>query len=141
VKIVADVRAPARFDSCLIWLMNKSVLIVEDDPVLQNILWSQLALSGYTPHLACSGEDALAIAAAEPPAAILLDVGLPGMSGFDTLDRLQANQKTRDIKVIMLTGQDTDADMTRGYQAGCFYYLPKPHRLSDLLRGLAMATK
>jgi len=62
--------------------MNKSVLIVDDDPVLQNILWSQLALNGYTPH----------------------------------------------------------SDMMHGYQSGCFYYISKPHRLSELLRGLAMAT-
>jgi DNA-binding response OmpR family regulator len=119
--------------------VNKSVLIVEDDRVLQNILWSQLALSGYMPHSVCSGEEALEIAAAEPPAAILLDVGLPGMSGFDTLERLHANQKTQDIKVIMLTARDADEDVIRGYQSGCFYYIPKPHRLSELLRGLAMA--
>jgi DNA-binding response OmpR family regulator len=120
--------------------MKKSVLIIEDDPVLQNILWRQLALSGYTPHSVCSGEEALEIANEEPPAVILLDLGLPGMSGFDTLERLHANEKTREIKVIMLTGQDADADVMRGYQSGCFYYIPKPHRLSELLRGLDMAT-
>ena len=44
------------------------------------------------------------------------------------------------IKVIMLTGQDANSDVMRGYQSGCFYYIPKPHRLSELLRGLDMAT-
>ena len=119
--------------------MAKRVLIVEDDPQVRSILCRQLEASGYEPQAVGSGEHALVIAASEPPAAIVLDVNLPGIDGFETLERLRANPVTSRLGVVILSGQHSDDQVIRGYAGGCSYYVPKPYRLSDLLRGLEMA--
>jgi DNA-binding response OmpR family regulator len=119
--------------------MSKVVLIVEDEAQIRNILVRQLEMSGYTARGVETGEEALATVLKDPPDIVLLDVGLPGIDGFETLSRLRANPATKDIAVVMLTGQDADDSVMRGYSEGCAYYVPKPYRLTELLRGLDIA--
>lgn len=121
--------------------MAKSVLIVEDEPQIREILRRQLEISGYTSRGVATGEEALEIVAQEPPDVIVLDINLPGMSGFEMLETLRKNPDTARIGVVMLTAQDGYDDVIRGYNGGCTYYVPKPYRLRELLHGLALATR
>jgi CheY-like chemotaxis protein len=102
-----------------------TVLVVDDAADTRQLLNETLK-----PHcvvlLAKNGEQALERARSKQPDLILLDVVMPGMSGFEVLSNLHADAATRDIPVIFLTGMDTDADVERGLQYGAVDYIRKP---------------
>lgn len=103
-----------------------SVLIVDDTPD-NRLLLSELLKPLYRIQLAADGAGALAIAnGGDPPDLILLDVMMPGMSGFDVCRQLKAKRETRDIPVIFLTTLDATEDETRGLVLGAVDYITKP---------------
>ncbi|RAO77281.1 HD-GYP domain-containing protein [Dyella jiangningensis] len=103
-----------------------SVLIVDDTPD-NRLLLSELLKPLYRVQLAADGAEALAIANGEDkPDIILLDVMMPGVSGFDVCRQLKAKQDTRDIPVIFLTTLDAAEDETRGLVLGAVDYITKP---------------
>lgn len=113
------------------------ILIVEDDEVLARGISASLCKDGFSVDLAFDGESALNIATYEPYAAITLDIGLPGMSGFDTLKKLRA--RGCKIPIIMLTARETLKDRVYGLDHGADDYLLKPfepEELSARLRAL-----
>lgn len=115
------------------------VLIVEDEQHLANGLRFNLEADGYEVRVVCTGEDALALLAAEPAAfdLVVLDVMLPGKDGFAVASELrQANQF---VPILMLTARGRPEDVLQGFSAGADDYLPKPFELAILLariRGL-----
>jgi CheY-like chemotaxis protein len=119
--------------------VNKKLLIVEDDVRLREIMRRQLEMFGYAARAVGSGEEALEVAQQEGLDVILLDVNLPGISGFETIDRLRSMPATAAIPVLMLTARDNPEDLLRGYQSGCSYYVAKPFSTETLLRGLQIA--
>jgi CheY-like chemotaxis protein len=119
--------------------MNPRILIVEDDPSVRVALLGQLASNGYSPEGVASGEEAILKAQSEAPDVILLDLGLPGMSGWETLQRLQDDSQTRQIPAVILTAHSMPEEIIRGYAAGAVYFIPKPYDLAELLRGLKLA--
>ena len=103
------------------------LLIVDDVPANLSVLGSILRDAGYRVKAATSGPIALRYAAMEPrPALILLDVMMPEMDGYQTLDELRQNPQTRDIPVIFLTALDNARDEERGFQHGAADYITKP---------------
>ncbi len=110
------------------------LLIVEDDEALRDILQKRLAAEGYAVDACESGTDGLDYAAALPYDAIILDVMLPGISGFEVLRRL------RDARcasgVLMLTARDAVADRVTGLDLGADDYLTKPFAFEELLARL-----
>jgi two-component system response regulator TctD len=113
------------------------ILIVEDDEVLARGLSASLCKEGFSVDLAFDGESALSIATYEPYAVITLDVGLPGMSGFDVLRKLRARRCK--VPIIMLTARETLKDRVFGLDHGADDYLLKPfepEELSARLRAL-----
>jgi len=102
------------------------VLIVDDTPD-NRLLLSELLKPLYRVQVAANGTDALAIAQGnDPPDIILLDVMMPGMSGFDVCRQLKSKPETRDIPVIFLTTLDATEDETRGLVLGAVDYITKP---------------
>ncbi|XHX75925.1 MAG: response regulator [Stenomitos frigidus ULC029] len=86
--------------------MSKRVLIVDDEAGIRKITQISLkAIAGWEVLTAASGQEGLAIAQAEQPDAILLDVMMPGMDGITTFQHLQTNSNTRAIPVILLTAK------------------------------------
>ena len=79
---------------------------------------------------ASNGEDALDAARREHPDLIVLDLMLPGMSGFDILEQLRAEEGTRDVAVLMLTARREEPDRIRGLELGADDYLTKPFSLA-----------
>ncbi|MDX6377944.1 MAG: two-component system, OmpR family, response regulator MprA [Gaiellaceae bacterium] len=106
------------------------VLIVDDDRAVREALRRALMLSGYEIALAEDGDEALARVAETVPDAVLLDVGLPDMSGLEVCRTLRKGGNR--VPILMLTARETIADRIAGLDAGADDYLPKPFDLGEL---------
>jgi DNA-binding response OmpR family regulator len=113
------------------------ILVVDDDPGNLGVL-GRLLQPYYNVVAAPSGLRALEIATGPvKPDLILLDVMMPGMSGYTVLDRLQGNAETRGIPVIFVTGMDTEDDEAEGLRMGAVDYIAKPYRTAIVLARVA----
>ena len=102
------------------------VLIVDDEPHNRQLLEVMLAPEGVVLQVASSGEQALAMVAAEPPDLILLDVMMPGIDGYQVAARIKSNSATANIPVIMVTALDDHKARTIGLSVGAEDFLTKP---------------
>jgi two-component system phosphate regulon response regulator PhoB len=109
------------------------VLVVDDEQDIVALVTYHLLKSGYRVTTARSGTEALAAARADRPALIVLDLMLPGMSGFDVLEQLRARDDTRHIAVLMLTARRDEPDRIRGLALGADDYLTKPFSPQELV--------
>ena len=110
--------------------MPDTILVIEDDPDTAVIVTRYLERSGYTVQHMRDGETGLRTARTEPPALIVLDWMLPGLSGLDVLARLRASVNT---PVIMLTARTEEADRILGLEFGADDYLVKPFSPGELV--------
>ncbi len=108
---------------------SQTVLIVEDDPLVQEIVQFQLRWVGYQVSAARTGEDALAQMRDAPADLMLLDLGLPGMSGLDVLRALRASSN---VPVIIATGDADEQSRLEGFRAGADDYVVKPFSVEEL---------
>jgi two-component system phosphate regulon response regulator PhoB len=108
------------------------VLVVDDEPEIVALVVYQLAKEGYRVSTAVSGPDALASVRRERPSLIVLDLMLPGLSGFEVLEQLRADPATRDVGVLMLTARKDEPDRLRGLTLGADDYLTKPFSAAEL---------
>lgn len=113
---------------------EKTVLIVEDNREAAKLLSMHVAEAGYHGLIAYRGEDALLLAARTQPTAIILDILLPTIDGWEVLAKLKASPATRDLPVIILSVLDRQ---TLGFQLGALEHLVKPVERLELLRALA----
>lgn len=111
---------------------KETILIVDDSPELLSMI-NGLLLTRYRTKVANNGETALKLALADPPDLILLDVEMPGLSGYDACRRLKANAETRDVPVIFLTSKSQTADEQQGFDVGAVDYITKPVSLPILM--------
>jgi two-component system OmpR family response regulator len=110
------------------------VLVVEDDPKMGALLRRGLLEEGHAADVARAGDDALWMAQAVEYDAIVLDVMLPGLDGFEICRRLRSDGVWS--PVLMLTARDAVEDRVAGLDAGADDYLPKPFSFSELLARL-----
>jgi two-component system alkaline phosphatase synthesis response regulator PhoP len=113
--------------------MPRKILVVDDERHIVRLVEVNLQKAGYTVTTAYDGIEALEKVAADKPDMIILDVMMPRLDGFETLKKLQADAKTRDIPVIMLTAKAQDADIFKGWSSGVSSYLTKPFNPRELL--------
>jgi CheY-like chemotaxis protein len=116
-----------------------TVLVVEDEPDTNELLCRFLEGEGFTCRGVARGKQAVAVAAEVKPAAILLDLMLPDMSGFEVCDCLRREGRLRRTAVVMLTALDDDDSRRRGWDAGAAAYLTKPFEPNALVAELQMA--
>jgi len=109
------------------------VLVVDDEQDIVALVTYHLLKSGYRVSTARSGTEALAAARADRPALIVLDLMLPGMSGYEVLEQLRARDDTRHIAVLMLTARRDEPDRIRGLALGADDYLTKPFSPQELV--------
>ena len=109
------------------------ILIVEDNEMNRDMLSRRLARRGYEVAIAVDGEQGLAMAQAEPPALILMDMSLPGLDGWEATRQLKAMPATRGIPVIALTAHAMAGDREKAVAAGCDDFDTKPVDLDRLL--------
>lgn len=112
--------------------MSKRVLIVDDYPDTARILCDLLGWLGHTCRAAACGRDALAAAVEHQPEVIILDIGLPDISGYDLAPRLRSALSPRVVRIGALTGWGAPADRERSRAAGIDIHVVKPPTLAKL---------
>ena len=106
--------------------MSKRILVVEDEADNRRIMRDLLVNSGYEVVEAVTGDDGVAMAQSQAPDLILMDIGLPGLDGFEVTRRIKARDELRKIPVIAVTSHAMSDDNTRALEAGCDAYFSKP---------------
>ncbi len=114
-------------------MSTERVLVVDDEPDIVALVAYHLAKAGYRVSTAANGQDALGLARQERPAIVVLDLMLPGLSGFDVLEQLRSDDGTRDVAVLMLTARKEEPDRIRGLSLGADDYLTKPFSPQELV--------
>jgi CheY-like chemotaxis protein len=112
-----------------------TILIVDDEPDVLEILGEQLALSGYVVVHASDGIDALSCLYATPPTLVLLDVAMPRMNGIDVIAQIRNERRLRDIPVLAMSGRDEL--LHKALAAGATDVLRKPLDREVLLQTLS----
>jgi DNA-binding response OmpR family regulator len=109
---------------------SQAILVVEDETSIASFVAMYLTNAGFTVRVAGTGADALAKAAADPPALIVLDLMLPDLDGIDVCRRIRQRS---DIPILMLTARDDDIDKIIGLEVGADDYLTKPFNPRELV--------
>ncbi|WP_374271179.1 response regulator transcription factor [Actinoplanes sp. M2I2] len=111
--------------------MEHQVLVVDDDPMVSDVVRRYLEQSGCRVRLAADGSAALAAVAAERPDLVVLDLMMPGLDGLEVCRRLRADQP--DLPVVMLTALGEEADRVLGLEVGADDYVTKPFSPRELV--------
>ncbi len=112
---------------------GERILVVDDEADIVALVAYHLAKSGYRVSTASSGPEALEVARRDRPALIVLDLMLPGISGYQVLEQLRGADSTRDIAVLMLTARREEPDRIQGLSLGADDYLTKPFSPQELV--------
>jgi DNA-binding response OmpR family regulator len=110
--------------------MSPSILVVEDEPTINQAVTDRLVAEGFTVFQAYDGPTAVETATKEQPDLVVLDVMLPGFDGYEVCRRVQAE---RPVPVLMLTARDDETDILVGLGVGADDYLTKPFSLRELV--------
>jgi two-component system, OmpR family, KDP operon response regulator KdpE len=114
------------------------VLVVEDEPPILRALGTNLRVRGYAVDLAPTGEEALVLAARHRPDAVILDLGLPGISGIEVIDGLRGWSA---VPIIVLSARGAEHDKVAALDAGADDYVTKPFGMDELLARLRAALR
>ncbi|GAA0682148.1 hypothetical protein GCM10009104_03690 [Marinobacterium maritimum] len=109
------------------------VLVVDDEPNILLSLEFLMQQAGFSVATAPDAEQALELIGERCPDLLLLDISLPGMSGFDLLERLRAAEATRDLPVVMLTAHGREVEKEKGMALGANDYVTKPFSTRELV--------
>jgi CheY-like chemotaxis protein len=115
----------------------KRVLVVEDSAVIQRLITVCLRPAGVEVETCDDGPTGLDAAIAMQPDLLILDVGLPRMDGWEVLERIRTDERTKGIKVLVLTAHAQEETRERADRGGADAFLTKPFRPDDL-RGVAL---
>ena len=109
------------------------IFVVDDDPDVRDLVEFKLVQAGHEVLTASNGQDALRLIPDAHAQLILLDVMMPGLSGFEVLSRLRADEATRQLPIIMLTAKAQESDAERGFTLGADDYVIKPFSPRELM--------
>jgi DNA-binding response OmpR family regulator len=110
---------------------GKKVVLVEDDSLMSGILATHLIGEGFTVVPVTDGAQAFEHIQAEQPNIVLLDIVLPGVGGFDILQKLKQEESTKSIPVLVLSNLGSDEEIRRGTDLGAEGYLVKANSMVD----------
>ena len=111
----------------------KKVLIVDDDPVMVKMLETRLKANGYEVSAVTEATDGLQIAMDTLPDLVILDVMMPIINGYNFCRLLKADEKGRNVAIILLTSRNEIEDIKTGFEMGADAYLTKPINIDKLL--------
>ena len=109
------------------------ILVAEDDRDIASLIAHYIQKSGWHPHIATSGDEALAHARQQPVDVAILDVMLPGMSGLEVCRLLRADRTTAMLPIIMVTARAEETDRIMGLEIGADDYISKPFSPNELI--------
>ncbi|MFN8571145.1 MAG: response regulator transcription factor [Gemmatimonadaceae bacterium] len=112
---------------------GERILVVDDEQDIVALVAYHLVKAGYRVSTATTGPEALRQAQQEHPALIVLDLMLPGMSGYEILEQLRSDDSLRDVAVLMLTARREEQDRIRGLSLGADDYITKPFSPQELV--------
>ena len=125
-RISSNANGPAPVAAQVPQFQGERVLVVDDSPTVRQFMENKLAALGLTVDVASSGEQAIGMAAHAAYACVFLDVGLPGIDGYQVCRLLKSPRSLARAPVIMLTARSSPLDRWRAIWAGCDAYLTKP---------------
>lgn len=114
--------------------MPVRVLVVEDSAVIQRLISVCLRPSGVVVETRSDGPSGLQAALEDPPDLLILDVGLPKMDGWQVLDHIRSDMRTRNLKVLVLTAHAQEETRERADRGGADAFVTKPFRPDELRR-------
>ena len=117
--------------------MSARILIADDEPNIVVSLEYLMKREGYAVTIARDGDEALAAIRREPPDLVLLDVMMPGKSGFEVCQAVRADEALRMTRILMLTAKGRDTDLAKGLALGADAYLTKPFATGELVAKVA----
>ena len=109
------------------------ILIAEDDLDIAELISHYLTKAGWSVHVARAGDQALAYVRNHPVDVVILDLMLPGMSGFEVCQALRSERTTADLPIIMLTARTEEGDRVKGLELGADDYVSKPFSPNELV--------
>jgi two-component system phosphate regulon response regulator PhoB len=113
--------------------MAQSILIIEDDPDIAELISYQLKHAKYMTEIATDGERGLKAVERSLPAMVILDLMLPGKDGIEICQTLKKGPKTKHIPILMVTAKGEEGDRITGFEVGADDYLPKPFSPRELV--------
>lgn len=120
--------------------MTKTILVVDDDYLSRELLQAHLENARYRVLLANSGERALTMAAADQPDLILMDVNMPGLTGYSTCIQLKLSPQTAHIPVLLMTAMDDDENIRQAMKVGADGFVSKPLDVHGMLGKIVSLT-
>jgi twitching motility two-component system response regulator PilH len=118
-------------------MANETILVVDDSPTEQKLVTAALQAKGYRIITAADGDEAIEKASKEQPKLIVLDVVMPKKNGYQVCRQLKTTAATQNIKVLLLTSKNQDADKFWGMKQGADAYLTKPFVETELCANVA----
>lgn len=112
---------------------DERILVVDDEPDILSVLVYHLSREGYRVSTSVNGPAALSAAEADRPELIILDLMLPGMDGYEVLNKLRESDRTAHIPVILLTARREEAERVKGFEVGADDYITKPFSARELI--------
>lgn len=116
---------------------SRLVLICDDDPLLTELLEHRLGQRGYRTAVARDGGEALALLAADPPDAVIMESMLPVQDGHEVLRHIRQSSVVKDLPVIILSARNQESDIVTAFELGASDYVTKPFILDELVARLA----
>lgn len=115
--------------------MAKKILLIEDDPFLASLLGNRLKKEGFELVIAKSGNEAVKVLRAEKPVLALLDIILPGKSGFEVLEEMKTDPQVAKTPVMIISNLGQEVDVERGKELGVVEYIVKARiTIDDLVK-------
>jgi two-component system phosphate regulon response regulator PhoB len=116
--------------------MGQRVLLIEDEPNIIEAISYILTKDGWTVHTHSDGQTAMSKVMQRVPDLIILDVMLPGKSGYDILRELRAQAETKDVPVMMLTARGQSKDREMATSLGATQFMTKPFSNAEVLKSV-----
>jgi DNA-binding response OmpR family regulator len=116
--------------------MPKEILIVDDEPGVAVAIQFLMEQQGHRVMIAQRGEDALDLIYKYKPNLVLLDIMLPGISGWEVCEIIRLNPNYRNIKIVFLTARSTEVEIAKGLTLGADAYITKPFSNDKLVAGV-----
>jgi len=117
-------------------VVQKRILVIEDEPNISEAIRFILTRNGWEVEVEADGLAALSRLRADPPDALILDLMLPDMDGFEVLRNLRADAPTRDLPVLMLTAKGQSADRDLAARLGVTRFMTKPFANAEVVSAL-----
>lgn len=112
---------------------KRKILIADDEPNIVTALEFLLKRAGYEVRSATNGEEALALVESFAPDLVLIDIMMPGKSGYEVCQKMRERPEWRQIKIVMVTAKGREAEVSKGLSLGADLYVTKPFSTQELI--------